>query len=182
MSTIKRILASRANGALAKGPSSVEGKRSSSRNATTHGLFARQIVLNDESLAGYKAVKDDHLERLRPADGMQFGMVEEMVASHWRYRRALAMEARLLQNEAASQNAPDALDRMTNGFADLATRPALGLMHRYLTRLNLNYQRSLQNLLLLRVAAVQNEPRSGPGLVIEATNLSGPRPCSEPRP
>ena len=161
MSTIKRVLASRANGALAKGPSSVEGKRSSSRNATTHGLFARQIVLNDESLAGYKAVKDDHLERLRPADGMQFGMVEEMAATHWRYRRALAMEARLLQNEAAAQTSPDALDRMTMGFDNLAAKPALGLMHRYQTRLNLNYQRALQNILLLRIASVPNEPRSG---------------------
>ena len=88
MATIKRVLASRANGALAKGPVSAEGKRSSSRNATTHGLFARQIVLNDESLEGYQAVMDEHLERLQPADGMVFGMVEEMAAAHWRYRRA----------------------------------------------------------------------------------------------
>ena len=161
MSTLKRILASRANGALAKGPVTVEGKRRSSQNAATHGLLGRQIVLNDESLEGYEAVMNDHLERLQPADGMEFGMVEELVAAHWRYRRALAIEARQLQNEAATQNSPDSLDRLTNAWDNFAAKPALGLMHRYQTRLNLNYQRALQNMLLLRIASVPNEPRSG---------------------
>jgi hypothetical protein len=40
----------------------------------------------------------------------------------------------------------------------LAAKPSLGLMHRYQTRLNLNYQRTLYNILLLRAATVPNEP------------------------
>ena len=158
MSSLRRIRASQANGALSAGPITAQGKRSSSQNAITHGLLARQIVMRDESPEGFQAVLNDHLNRLRPADGVEFGMVEEMVASHWRLRRAWALETRMLENGAAAQPSADSLDRITTAFADLAAQPSLGLMHRYQTRLHLNYQRALHNMLLLRAATVPNEP------------------------
>ena len=158
MSSLKRILSSRANGARSKGPVTAEGKRIASQNATTHGLLSRHIVLREESQEGFKEVWDDHITRLHPAEGTERGMVEEMVASYWRLRRAWAMETRMLQNETASQAAGDPLDRMTDAFNALAAKPSLGLMHRYQTRLHLNYQRALYNMLLLRTAAVPNEP------------------------
>ena len=158
MSSLSRILSSRANGARSRGPLTVEGKRRSSQNATSHGLLARQIVMHDESPEGFETVLTEHLDRLQPADGMEFGLIEEMVASHWRLRRAWAIETRLLENEAAAQTAADPLDRITNAFEDLAAKPSLGLMHRYQTRLHLNYQRALYNILLLRAATVPNEP------------------------
>ena len=158
MSSIRRILSSQTNGARSIGPVTAEGKRRSSRNATSHGLLARHIVMRDESPEGFEAVLNEHLDRLQPADGMEFGMVEEMVVSHWRLRRAWAIETRLLENDAAAQTSADPLDRVTNAFADLAAKPSLGLMHRYQTRLHLNYQRALYNMLLLRAATVPNEP------------------------
>ena len=114
--------------------------------------------MRDESPEGFEAVLSDHLDRLQPADGVVFGMVEEMVASHWRLRRAWALETRMLENEAAAQPSADPLDRITNAFVDLAAKPSLGLMHRYQTRLHLNYQRALHNMLLLRAVTVPNEP------------------------
>ena len=158
MSSLRRILASQANGALSKGPVTAQGKRRSSQNATTHGLLAGQIVMHDESPEGFQAVLKDHLGRLQPADGVEFGLIEEMVASHWRLRRSWAIETRLLENETDAQPSGDPLDRMANAFKDLAAEPALGLMHRYQTRLHLNYQRALYNMLLLRAATVPNEP------------------------
>ena len=166
MSSMRRILASRANGARSRGPVTAQGKRKSSQNAITHGLLARHIVMRDESTEGFQAVFNDHLYRLQPADGVEVGLVEEMVASHWRLRRAWALETRLLENEAAAQPSGDALDRIANAFADLAGKPSLGLMHRYQTRLHLNYQRALHNMLLLRAAAVPNEPSPISGTVI----------------
>jgi hypothetical protein len=158
MSSLRRILSSRTNGARSIGPVTAEGKRRSSQNATKHGLLAHQIVMQDESPEGFEAVMNNHLDRLQPADGMEFGMVEDMVASHWRLRRALAIETRLLENEAAAQKSTDPLDRLTNAFDNLAAKPSLGLMHRYQTRLHLNYQRTLYSVLLLRAATVPNEP------------------------
>ncbi len=158
MSSLRRILASRANGAHSKGPVTVQGKLRSSQNAASHGLLSRHIVMRDESPEGFEAVLKEHLDRLQPADGVEFGLFEELVASHWRLRRAWAIETRMLENETAAQTSGDPLDRIANAFADLAAKPALGLMHRYQTRLHLNSQRALHNMLLLRVAAVPNEP------------------------
>jgi hypothetical protein len=158
MSSVRRILASRANGARSSGPVTAQGKQRSSQNAISHGLLARHIVMRDESTDGFQSVLSDHLGRLQPADGVEFGMVEEMVASHWRLRRAWALETRLLENAAAAQPSGDALDRITNAFVELAAGPSLGLMHRYQTRLHLNYQRALHNMLLLKAATVPNEP------------------------
>ena len=158
MSSLRRILSSRTNGARSAGPVTAQGKRSSSRNATSHGLLARHIVMRDESPEGFEAVLKEHLDRLQPADGVAYGMVEEMVSSHWRLRRAWAIETRLLENEAAAQPAGDPLDRMANAFADLAAKPTLSLLHRYQTRLHLNYQRALCNIFLLHAASVPNEP------------------------
>jgi hypothetical protein len=47
---------------------------------------------------------------------------------------------------------------MADAFSGLADGPALALIHRYEARLHLMYQRALHNLLLLRIAAVPNEP------------------------
>jgi hypothetical protein len=161
MTSLRRIRSSQANGARSKGPVTVEGKRRSSQNATNHGLLARQIVMRDESTEGFEAVMTDHLNRVQPADGVEFGLVEEMVSSFWRLRRAFAMETRLLENGMDAQTSGDRLDRMTNAFDDLAAKPSLGLMHRYQTRLHLNYQRVLYNMLLLRATTVPNEPSFG---------------------
>lgn len=162
MSSLRRILASRANGARSRGPVTAQGKHRSSRNSLQHGLLADIIVMEDESATAF----DDHLNqfvsRLQPADDVEFGMVEEIAAASWRMRRAWAFETRLLDNAVAAADADDSgdsdpLDRMTDAFTTLANGPALGLIHRYETRLHLMYQRSMHNLLLLR-AAVPNEP------------------------
>ena len=158
MSSLRRIRSSRANGARSKGPLTAEGKRRSSQNALRHGLLSKQIVMRDESPEGFAAVVAEHIARIQPADGVELAMVEEMVASHWRLRRAWAIETRLLENQAAAQTSPDPLDRIANAFQDLAAKPALPLLHRYQTRLHLNYQRTLYTILLLRDTAVPNEP------------------------
>lgn len=174
MSSLRRKLSSRANGARSLGPVTTAGKLRSSQNAIRHGLLASQLVMRDESPEGFQEVLNDHLERLQPADGVEFGMVEDMVASHWRLRRAWAQETRLLENEAAAQTSGDSLDRIANAFANLADKPSLGLMHRYQTRLHLNYQRALCNMLLLRAATVPNEPSpiSGHLALVETTQVA----------
>jgi hypothetical protein len=157
MSSLRRVLASRANGARSRGPVSPLGKQRSSQNALRHGLLARCVVLENESRESFEALLSQHLDRLQPADGVEFGMVEEMVAAFWRMRRTWAMETRILENQIASQSPEGQIDRMAGAFTDLAASPALGLMHRYETRLHCMYQRALHNLLLLRSAGMPNE-------------------------
>jgi hypothetical protein len=175
MSSLRKVLASQANGARSRGPSTPQGKRRSSQNALYHGLFARCVVLDNESRDTFDTLMRQHLDRLKPVDGIEFGMVEEMVSAHWRMRRAWAIETRILQNEIAvqpaSQPTPDPADaeinRMASAFKSLAATPAMALMHRYETRLHVMYQRALHNLMLLRAADPNPEVRNEPSPISE---------------
>ena len=168
MSSLKRVLASRANGALSRGPKTLEGKARASQNALRHGLLAKCVILASESPEGFKDLHDHHLARFMPSDGVEDGFVEEMTASRWRMRRLWAIETRILDDALAAQPPGDELGRIAAAFSTLAARPELHLIHRYETRLHTIYQRALYNLLILRTAEVPNEP----------TPISGPPPNS----
>jgi hypothetical protein len=114
--------------------------------------------MEKESLESFEALLTQHLDSLQPADGVEFGMVEEMVSSYWRMRRAWAIETRMLEDASNAQAESDPVGSIAAAFTSLAASPALALMHRYETRLHLVYQRSLHNLMLLRALAVPNEP------------------------
>ena len=137
MSSPRRIAASRANGALARGRKTPEGVRRSSRNATRHGLLAKIVVLDNEAASGFQAVCDDLAGRLAPRDGVELGCVEEMAASFWRMRRAWAIETSLLDRAAAQDSSPDEVERIAAAFSGLAAGPELNLLHRYETRLQI---------------------------------------------
>lgn len=168
MSSMRRILASRANGLRSRGPATPEGKLTSSRNALRHGLLARRIVLEEECREGFDSLAAQHFDRFAPQDGVEVGIIEEMAAAAWRLRRAWAIETRLLQNNSTGQPPGDPLDRLTQAFTDPASYPGLALLHRYETRLHLMYQRALHNMILMRAVpapapvpctlAIPNEP------------------------
>ena len=159
MSSLRRILSSRANGALSRGPQTPESKQISASNALRHGLLSECVVLPGESRQGFDDLLTAHLDRLGPVDGVEFGMIEEMAASYWRLRRAWAIETSLLTTELDSQHPAGDLIRLAAAFRALASSPELALLHRYETRLHLMYQRALHNMLLLRATAVlPNEP------------------------
>ena len=179
-SSLKRILASRANGARSQGPSTPQGKQRSSQNAVRHGLLARCIVMEKESLQSFEALLTQHLDSLQPVDGVEFGMVEEMVASYWRMRRAWAIETRMLEDAANAQPESDPVGAIAAAFTSLAASPALALMHRYETRLHLVYQRSLHNLMLLRALAVPNEPSPISGHLDAGPNTNSPGSLAPP--
>jgi hypothetical protein len=133
--------------------------------------------MENESSTAFEALLAQHLERLQPADGLEFGFIEEMAAAYWRMRRAWALETRILENHAKAQPPGDEIDRMSAVFTDPATHPGLALMHRYETRLHCIYQRALHNFLLLR-AAMPNEPNPISEQVGHA--LACPEPQSGP--
>ncbi|HLK49230.1 MAG TPA: hypothetical protein VKT49_13905 [Bryobacteraceae bacterium] len=158
MSSLRRILSSRANGALSRGPLTPEGKRRSSQNAIHHGLLSDCVVLPGESLDTFAEVLAQHVDRFAPADGVELGMIEEMAAAYWRLRRSWAIENALLAGALAAQPPGDDVVRISAAFRQQAASAELALLHRYETRLHLMYQRALHNILLLRVAGMPNEP------------------------
>jgi len=157
MSSLRRINASRANAARSRGPITPEGKQRSSANAIRHGLLAKCVVLENESSTCFDDLVAQHTERFAPADGVEFGIVEEMAAAHWRMRRAWAIENRLMEKAIHNQPPGDEAARIAAAFSELAATPGLNLLHRYEARLHRIYQRALFNLALLGQRELPNE-------------------------
>src|ERR1700723_1967880 len=128
MSSLRRIQASKSNGALSKGPATPTGKQRSSLSAIRHGLCAKCIVLDHESRENFLLLRQQHVDRFRPAGEVEFRMIEEMCAAYWRQRRAWSLETAMFNKQWP------------------ADPPSLSLLHRYETRLHLMYQRALRTL------------------------------------
>ena len=131
MSSLKRILSSRANGARSRGPVTPAGKQASSLNAIRHGLLAKCVVLPTEARAGFDMLMDQHIQRYSPIEDVELGVIEEMVASLWRLRRTWAVETRLHDDAIAAREPGDEIGRITGAFTDLASSPQLALLYRY---------------------------------------------------
>ena len=149
MTSLRQINASRANGARSRGPITPEGKERSSINALRHGLLAECLILRNESRECFDDLVTQHTRRFAPADGVEFAMIEEMVAANWRMRRAWAIENRLMEKAIRNQPPGDEASRIADAFSELAASPELSLLHRYETRLHRIYQRALNNLVML---------------------------------
>lgn len=158
MSSVRRINASRANGARSRGPATPEGKARSSQNAVTHGLLSRAVVLGAESKEAFEALFEDFVTCFAPVGTVELTLVEEMAVSTWRQRRCWAVETRMV-DEAAARSAAGPVSSIASAYTDLASGPALPLIHRYEARIHKMYQRALNNLLLLReTIEMPNEP------------------------
>ena len=84
----------------ATGPKTADGKRIAARNATTHGLFARDVVLPHlgEDPAGYEALHLELAADLRPANLLEKHYVEKIAAASWRLRRLHRWQAQVLED------------------------------------------------------------------------------------
>jgi hypothetical protein len=125
MSSAAQQKASRHNGALSTGPVTPEGKASSARNATRHGLTGGPAVLPSESQEEYDAFLQSTIETWRPRTTAELDLVHQMAVARWRIRRIEPMEAAILteayerQMETMGENAdPD--KAMQRAYADVA--------------------------------------------------------------
>ena len=151
----QRVIASRANGARSRGPVTTAGKSHSSQNATRHGLLAKCVVLENESRKGFRSLQEQFVARFGPADGVELGLIEEMLSAFWRQRRAWAMETRIMDTAISREPTDhDGLTRLADAFTAVAVHPQLELMHRYETRLHRIFQRALSNLVRMRALTV----------------------------
>ena len=96
-------------------PATDTGKAIASRNATTHGLFARDIVLPalGEDPHGYQQVADELTAQLRPGNLLERHYVEKIAAASWRLRRLHRWQAQLFEDDTLTEDARlDKLDKV----------------------------------------------------------------------
>lgn len=87
MASERQIAANRRNATMSTGPQSEGGKRRSSQNSRTHGLFAAQVVGPGEDREAYQAFHDDLYEDLNPVGAMEEQLVELIIDKLLRLRK-----------------------------------------------------------------------------------------------
>ena len=89
-----------------------EGKAIAARNATTHGLFARDVVLPHlgEDPAGYQTLADELIKQLAPQNLVEHHYVEKIAAASWRLRRLQRWQAQLYEDDTLDEG--ERLDRL----------------------------------------------------------------------
>jgi hypothetical protein len=121
----RKLAANRANAKKSTGPRSVEGKRRSSINGLTHGLFSERIVLPDEDASEFARFRGAMYEEISPREIAEHMLFEDIVRLNWRLRRlqrhsnaasALADLDRLSRHE---QRLELAIQRCENDFVKL---------------------------------------------------------------
>ena len=134
MASVAQVTASRLNGALSHGPTSEEGKATSSLNALKTGLTGRTVLLPSEDAALYEAHLARFRQLYRPVGDHELALVQSLADTEWRLARIPSLEMGIF-----------ALGRME--FADLFpeyeedSRKVLIEAKTYLA-----YQRQLNNL------------------------------------
>ncbi len=161
--------AARANGAKSHGPKTAEGKLASSRNALTHGLTARTVVLQNESAEDYQTELRAYLDHFLPQGKPETDLVHQLAAAQWRLARYVSVEAALLEQKMDDQ--ADWVDNRYEGISDrhrlaiafeslAGANGSLALLNRYQARQHREYQRILKTLTELQAARLAAESAS----------------------
>ncbi len=104
MST-RQAEASRVNGAKSKGPVTEEGKRAASRNATKHGIFCRQVLLDCEDKEAFEEFVTGMSDYWKPVGPMESLLFDRIVAEGWRLQRLTRIERELMDGRFAEMQA-----------------------------------------------------------------------------
>src|SRR5580698_5723194 len=153
MSTERQQQASRTNGSKSHGPVTPDGKATSSRNATTHGMLSATIVLKGESTDRFFELLAGLLEEFQPQTLFEESLIENMAVARWRQMRIWGMEKAAMEHEMQRQaEISNSTELDPSGHA--ATRAALAfrtlsddsrsleLINRYESRFDRQYLRA----------------------------------------
>lgn len=126
MSTSRQIEANRSNALKSTGPRSDEGKAIAARNAVKHGLTTSHPLILGEDAEEFAAFVEGMLEDLDPQGIWESFLAERIIASAWRQRRVLSIEAGLHLSGKSDRQSPDAMGEAfrndalyTNSFSKL---------------------------------------------------------------
>jgi len=98
--TQKKLEANRRNAQKSTGPKTAMGKLISSRNATKHGLYAHDLILDSPALTEHKKVWDKLIESLydefSPLSRYEERLIHDIAQNIWLTRRAIDAESKLI--------------------------------------------------------------------------------------
>src|SRR5258708_12879367 len=134
-----RLAANAANAQHSTGPRTPEGQARSSQNARTHDLTAGDLVIAPDEREEFEELRNDYQTSVRPQDGIQRSLFEELVGAAWNLRRVRRKEVELCSNTA---------------LEDEELEKKLDRLARHKTRTERTFHRSLKQLKSLQTTAI----------------------------
>ena len=131
MTTPAQVAANQRNAQQSTGPKTTAGKARTSKNATTHGVLAEDVILTGENAQLFEERRDAIFADLSPSGELEQVLVERIVVCEWRLRRLRQIETSVFQYEVFDHEVRRAYD-----LAEQCTRPDYGdlsLMDRIVT-------------------------------------------------
>jgi hypothetical protein len=120
----RRIQANRRNALRSTGPKTARGKRAVSRNAITHGLLAREVVIaagdGEESLEEFHAMVEGLSTYYEPVGVVEEWLVQTIATCWWRKARVLRAENGEIRRRLDTLQGDRALRTSDKGNFDVA--------------------------------------------------------------
>jgi hypothetical protein len=95
--TLKQLAANRQNAQKSSGPKTPEGRAVSKMNALKHGILSKEVLVRGfnrkESGRELAALHQRFWQELDPVGPVEEMLVDQIVTTHWRLRRALTAES-----------------------------------------------------------------------------------------
>lgn len=96
MTSNKQIVSNQRNALKSTGPRTETGKALVAQNALKHGIFSRQIVLEEESEKEFEALKMEFYAEFQPQGFLEQLFWERALTAAWRLSRVMQMESMLM--------------------------------------------------------------------------------------
>ena len=97
MTSKKKIASNQNNAKKGTGPTTEQGKRHSKRNATKHGVLARELVVSDSDKPEFEALREALHDQLSPATTLQHIAFDRILCAIWRYKLAVRFDAKRMK-------------------------------------------------------------------------------------
>ena len=124
----RQLEANRANARKSSGPKTKKGKARSSRNSTTHGLTASEILIGGENPHEFEQLRRDLVRDFCPQNTIERELVYLLAGYFWRLARVPGLEAALINQQredwrkARSKEFFENLDQATSDVLDRLTQ------------------------------------------------------------
>jgi len=95
----RKRLANQRNAKKSTGPRTPAGKKRSSMNAVTHGLFCQEVCVLKEERPLFIELRREFIRDLKPQRLLELSLVDKMIDCQWRLRRLRITESTVYEGE-----------------------------------------------------------------------------------
>ena len=132
MSTTAQIAANTINSQSSTGARTEAGHAASSKNATTHGLYASQDFIRPGEQPLYDQIEESLARELAPQGLLELNLVDEIHRAMWRLHRCGIVEASFNVPGEAGEAIPDPMQNEAQAKLQLSVDRARNQAHRLL--------------------------------------------------